>query len=91
VATFLIETYLPRGRSAEMESATSNLRSVARDAPPDAPLDAPPVRYLRSFYVPDDEMAFHVVEAPSLEATVELTRRAGLSPERIVETEASSG
>ena len=51
----------------------------------------PPVRYVRSFYVPQDEMAFHVVEAPSIEATVELSRRAGLSPERIVETEGTPG
>ena len=87
MATFLIETYLPRGRPDDLTAATSSLRTVAANAPP----DEQPVRYIRSFFVPDDEMAFHVIEAPSLEATVELSRRAGLSPERIVETEGSTG
>ena len=87
VATFLIETYLPRGRPGDLEAATSSLRTVAGNAPP----EEQPVRYIRSFFVPEDEMAFHVIEAPSLAASVELSRRAGLSPERIVETEASAG
>ncbi len=83
----MIETYLPRGRAAELETAASSLRTVsARTA-----AELPPVRYLRSFFVPEDEMAFHVVEAPSLEATIELSRRAGLSAERIVETEGPAG
>ncbi|MEO5703482.1 MAG: nickel-binding protein [Candidatus Limnocylindrales bacterium] len=87
MATFLIETYLPRCRAGDLAAATSSLRAVAFNAPP----DEQPVRYVRSFFVPEDEMAFHVIEAPSLEATAELSRRAGLSPERIVETEASGG
>lgn len=87
MATFLIETYLARGRPDDLAAATSSLRTVAGNAPP----DEQPVRYIRSFFVPDDEMAFHVIEAPSLEATAELSRRAGLSPERIVETEGSAG
>jgi hypothetical protein len=81
VATFLIETYLPRGRPAALAAATRSLRSVAE----------PPVRFIRSFFVPEDEMAFFVVEAPSIAATMEVSHRAGLLPERIVETEGSTG
>lgn len=87
MATFLIETYLSRTRPGDLEAARSSLRAVARNARP----DEQPVRYIRSFFVPEDEMAFHVVEAPSVEATFELSRRAGLSPERIVETEGPAG
>lgn len=86
MATYLIETYLSRARPGDLETATSSLRAVTRTASPGEDR----VRYIRSFFVPEDEMAFHLVEAPSIEATDALARRAGLLPERIVETEGSS-
>ena len=87
VATYVIETYLSRTRTGELDAATSRLReAVAAAATRDGP-----VRHLRSYFVPEDEMCFHVVEAPSLESTVELSRRAGLSAERIVEAEPAAG
>ncbi len=91
MATFLIETYLSRTRAADLEAARSSLRAVAADARGDARANVPPVRYIRSFYVPEDEMAFHVVEASSIAAAMAVSQRAGLSPERIVEAEAPSG
>lgn len=93
VATYVIETYLSRTHTGELDAATARLRAaVAATAATAAPGKPDgPVRHVRSFFVPEDEMCFHVVEAPSIESTVELSRRAGLSPERIVEAEPASG
>ena len=87
VATYVIETYQSRTRSGELDAATSRLRAVVAAA---TTIEGP-VRHVRSFFVPEDEMCFHVVEAPSIETTAELSRRAGLVPERIVEAEAAAG
>jgi hypothetical protein len=43
------------------------------------------VRYLRPILVPEDETCFHLFESPSAEVVSELSRRVGLSYERIVE------
>jgi hypothetical protein len=44
------------------------------------------VRYLRSIYVPADEMCFHLFEAASVEEVRAASELAGLSAQRIVET-----
>jgi hypothetical protein len=43
------------------------------------------VRYLRTTFLPSDEMILHLFEAPSLEALDAAGRRAALPFERIVE------
>lgn len=43
------------------------------------------IRYVRTTFVPGDEVVFHLFEAPSLEALDEAGRRAALEFERIVE------
>ena len=84
VATFVIETYLSRARAGELPETVRRLReAVAR-----APTREQPVRYVRSFFVPQDEICSHVVEAPSIDVTSELTQRAGLQADRIVEASA---
>ena len=50
-----------------------------------------PVLHLQAFYLPDDEMRLHLVEAPSVEAVSRLIRRTGLSHDRIVEAVVSAG
>ena len=87
VATYPIETYLSRSRAGELVAATACLRAALAAAP----AIEGPVRHVRSFFVPEDETCFHVVEARSIETTVEISRRAGLLPERIVEAEAAAG
>ena len=93
MATYVIETYLSRTRTGELDAATSRLRAAiaAVAAVPATGTTGVPVRHVRSFFVPEDEMCFHVVEAPSIETAAEIGRRASLSPERIVEAEAAPG
>ena len=93
MATYVIETYLSRARAAELDDATARLRdavaaTVMRVARSSA---ESPVRLLRAYFVPEDEMCVYVLEAPSPEAAAEVSRRAGLRPERVVEAEAREG
>jgi hypothetical protein len=81
VATFVIETYLSRTRSADLDRVANELR----DAAARARATDPRIRHVRSYFVADDEIAYHVVEASSAETVEELSRAAGLTPDRIVE------
>lgn len=83
MATYVIETYLSRARAAELQPATVRLR----EAVVAAQMAQRRLRHVRSYFIREDELCFHVLEAPSLEATIDIVRRAGLSPERIVEAE----
>jgi hypothetical protein len=87
VATFVIESYMSRTGTGALDTAAANLRAAIAGLP----LSAGRVRYLRSMFVPDDEICFHVIEAPSLEVAVEAARLAGLTPERVVKAEAAGG
>jgi hypothetical protein len=78
VTSFLVETYAPT--STVLAEAEVRARRAAELARAETP-----VRYIRSIFVPDDEMCLHMFEAPSAEALREASDRAGLSPERIVE------
>jgi hypothetical protein len=86
VATFLIETYLSRDRAAEMEAqATRLVHAIAQIVAAAGPDRSPRLRHTRSYFVSDDETCFHVIEAPSAEVVAEIARRAGLTPDRVVE------
>ena len=87
MATFVIESYMSRTGTGELDAAAAKLRAAIATLPPSAGR----VRYLRSMFVPDDEICFHVVEAPTLEAAVEAAGLAGLTPERVVKAEAARG
>jgi hypothetical protein len=82
VATFVVETYVPRGRAGER----AELDRRARAAAAALSAEGTPVRHLRSVFVPGDEMFLHFFEAPGTDAVAEVSRRALLSYERIVET-----
>jgi hypothetical protein len=83
MATYVIETYLSRTSVEESESEATRLKAAAAGAAGAA------VRYLRSYFVADDELCFHLIEAPSVAAATSIAARAGLAPERIVEAEAT--
>lgn len=76
--SFLVEVYVGRrGRRA--------IESLAHDAEA-AALAAPAVRYLGSLVLTEDEVCFHVFEAPSLDSVVDASDRRGLDRDRVVET-----
>jgi hypothetical protein len=79
VATFLLEVFSPP--TASRGELIERLRSAASDLTD----EGTPVRYLRSIYLPTDEVSFHLLEGPSLDAVERAGAQAGLSFDRIVE------
>jgi hypothetical protein len=80
--TFVVEAYEPRGRGAE---ALIGLEERARAATAELSRSGSHVRYVRTTFLPDDEICFHVFEAPSREAVLEAARKAGFAYARITE------
>ena len=76
VNSYLVESYVTRATEALEASCASARRTAEIDSS---------VLYIRSTYVPGDELALHLFEAPSLEVLEEAGRRADLDFERIVE------
>lgn len=90
VATFLVETYLSRERAAEVEQMAATLERVIQAIVAARAEAGPHLRHVRSYFVPDDETCFHVIEAPSSDVVREIVRRAGITVDRVVEA-ASAG
>ena len=76
---FLVEAYTP----ASIEIAEIEAR--ARRAADHLAKAGTDVQYLRAIFVPEDELCLHLLDAASVEAANDLVRRAGISPDRIVE------
>lgn len=72
--SYLVERYVSAAAAGDLAAASASF-----DAPGFA------VRHLRTTFVPEDEVCFHVVEAPSREAVTAALRRAAIAYERIVE------
>jgi hypothetical protein len=79
VMTFLVETYLSRDALGEPDRTIA--RAIAAAEETDASGQA--IRYVRSIFIPDDEVCLLLFEAGSAEIVGEAARRAGLDPERI--------
>jgi hypothetical protein len=76
VPSYLVEAYLADSPAAFAEvRARAQLAADSDDG----------VRYVRTTFLPADEVVLHVFEAPSDEAVRLAARRAALSYERIVE------
>jgi hypothetical protein len=83
--SYLVEHYLASTGDGVLQAAATNARGAAEALA----RAGTPIRYVRSMYVAEDELCFHVFEAPSREAVVQAVGRAGLADGRITETEDS--
>lgn len=79
--SYLVETYLPRGRAGERTARTRRARSAAEELT----LEGTQVRFERSIHVPEDEICFFVFDAPSSQHAALAAVRAELDPLRVVE------
>jgi hypothetical protein len=85
VPSYLVETYLARG---EAGSRTDQERRV-RSATAAFTGEIRRVSFERSIYIPDEEICFYVLDAPSASHAAEAANRAGLTAIRITEVVAS--
>jgi hypothetical protein len=79
VISFLVETYAPSA------VARADVETRARRAAAELARTGIPVRYVRSIFVPEDEMCLYLFEARSADAVREASEKAGIAPGRIVE------
>jgi Protein of unknown function (DUF4242) len=76
---FLVEAYTPASiQIGEVEER-------ARRAADQLAAAGAEVEYVRTIFVPEDELCLHLLDAASIDAANELIQRAGISPDRIVE------
>ena len=73
---YLVESYLADSPAA-VEDARERARSIGGAAAG--------IRYVRTTFVPGDEVVLHMFEAPSRDALQQAGRRVALSYDRIVE------
>jgi hypothetical protein len=85
VPSYLVETYLARGRTHERERRVRQARSAAEALT----RGATRVRFDRSIHVPEDEICFYVFDATSACDAMLAAQRAGLDPIRVVEAVSS--
>ena len=79
--SYLVETYLARGRAGERLARERRARSAAKELTKGTSR----VRFERSIYVPEDEICFFAFDAPSSRDVVLVAQRAELEPIRVVE------
>jgi len=79
--SYLVETYLGRGRADERAAHERRVRSEAAALARRGMI----VRFGCAFHMPEDELCFYVLDAPSRCKAALVARRAGLEPLRVVE------
>jgi hypothetical protein len=77
--TYLLETYMSRTSAGDPAAAAARARAAAAQMR----REGTPIRVLRSFFVPEDELWFCLYEARSSDAVAEASRRAKLGLGRI--------
>jgi hypothetical protein len=81
--SYLVETYLARGRADERAAGEQRARSAAAALTQGLTR----VSFDRSIHVPEDEICFFVFDAPTGRAAALAAQRAGLEAIRIVEAD----
>ena len=79
--SYLVETYLARGRTQERASREERARSAAEELT----RAGARVRFDGAIHVPEDEICFFVFGASSSEEAVRAADLAALDPVRVVE------
>jgi hypothetical protein len=79
--SYIVESYLSRARRGELSSQATR----ARDAASALASEGQPVAYLRTAFVPEDEVCLHWFIAPSPAAVTEIARLAKLEFDRVIE------
>jgi hypothetical protein len=79
--SYLVESYVPRARADELRDAAEHARMAAAALAAEGRV----VRYLRSTFLPLDEVCLYLLEAESAAVAGEAMERAGISFERVVE------
>ena len=79
VGTYLLEAYMPRTSADGPAAAAARARASAAQMR----REGTPIRVLRSFFIPEDELWFCLYEARSSDAVAEASRRAELGLGRI--------
>ena len=77
---YLVESYAPRS-GAGLDESIARVRLAAKEIA----AEGVGLRHVRSTFVPEDEICFHVFEAESVAVIDEVGRRAGLPFERVAE------
>jgi hypothetical protein len=85
VPSYLVETFLARGDTAECAARWRRASSAAEELT----REGTRVRFDHTIYVPEDEICFFVVVAPSSRDAVRAAERASLEPFRVVEAVSS--
>jgi hypothetical protein len=77
MAHYVVETYMSRLSPQALDETVAMARRAAEEAPDSG------VRHVRSVFLAEDEMCFHIFEAPSIDAVRHVSERAGIVSERI--------
>ena len=88
MTTFIAETFVPATREDEVLATTQRLSQL------DLGVDRGPatgVRYVRSTFVPGDEVCFHIFEAESADDVVRIANDLGIRLDRIAEAREGFG
>lgn len=80
MASFVVETYIPLGDHDRFRVDVDGIRRAVASSV----TGRGRTRHVRSYLAPNDEMAFHYVDAGSAEDVRRLTEEAGIEAERIV-------
>jgi hypothetical protein len=80
VAQYLVELYVPRRAQATITDAADRARLASEQLTNEGKR----VRYLRTIFIPQDEICFHLYEAQAADLVSEASMRAQIAYERIV-------
>ena len=83
--SYLVETYLARGRAGERDARERRARSAAEEQT----RAGAHVRFDGAIHIPEDEICFFVFDAGSSRDAALVAQRAGLEPFRVVEAVSS--